>query len=218
MYIYVYTGHWSIVRPDWYSPAPTAPNSRLETHGSPDHRQPCPWVGDPVRAGACLQSGKDSSPVNSATPLAEDGDPVRRPRSESQCRPDCGDCARLVAMARLPDCCWFHSSPVFFQHLHFARGCLPDCGCCPTARLGRHDLAASGRSVRQTGAPRQPPWPESVGLLPDSNNFPTARLCLLPDCPIGFCSPNTRLHVPDCYPTILQWPVYIYIYIYIYHT
>lgn len=128
-----YTGHWSIVRPDWYSPAPTAPNSRLDTHGSPDHMQPRPWVGDPFRAGACLQSGKDSSPVNSATPLAEDGDPVRRPRSESQCRPDCGDCARLVAMARLPDCCWFHSSPVFFPAPSFCKGLLtrlrllPDC-------------------------------------------------------------------------------------------
>ena len=133
IYIYIYTGHWSIVRPDWYSPAPTAPNSRLETDGSPDHRQPCPWVGDPVRAGACLQSGKDSSPVNSATPLAEDGDAVRRPRSESQCRPDCGDCARLVAMARLPGCCWFHSSPVFLPAPSFCKGLLtrlrllPDC-------------------------------------------------------------------------------------------
>ena len=167
---------------------------------------PTTWVGDPVRAGACLQSGKDSSPVNSATPLAEDGDPVRRPRSErarelmrnSPLHPTAHE--RPIANI-LPDC------------MDCARGCLPDCGCCPTARLGRHDLAASGRSVRQTGAPRQPPWPESVGLLPDSNYFPTARLCLLPDCPIGFCSPNTRLHVPDCYPTILQWPVYIYIHL-----
>ena len=145
--------------------------------------------------------------------------PCHLPRTETQSgaqgpSPSAGPTAAIVPdWWRWPDCptaAGFTRAQCFFQHLHFAMGCLPDCGCCPTARLGRHDLAASGRSVRQTGAPRQPPWPESVGLLPDSNNFPTARLCLLPDCPIGFCSPNTRLHVPDCYPTILQWPVYIY--------
>ena len=131
IYVYMYTGQWSRVWPEWCSLAPTASNSRLETHGSPDHRQPCPWVGDPVWVGACLQSGNDSSPTNSATPAAKDGNLVRHPRSERSKEVMCSSPLHLTAHEHF-----------FSQHVHFTKGCLPDCGCCPTARLRRPGLAA----------------------------------------------------------------------------
>ena len=184
----------------------------------PDHRQPCPWVGDPIRAGTCLQSGKDSSPVNSATPLAEDGDPVLRPRSESQCRPDCGDCARLVAMARLPDCCWFHSSPVFLSSTFILQGAayptavvarLPDSG-----GMTSPHLAAVCAQPGPLGSPRgQSPW----GCCPTQIIFRLLDCAYCPTARLGFA-----VQTPDCmYPTATQLyssgqHIYIYIYIYIY--